>query len=70
MIDEKELLALSEDEELAIIDFLQSNLFNSSNQVPEEQQNIVGERMEKIENGECKFYSLEEFREQLNKRKD
>lgn len=70
MINEKELLALSDNEKLAIIDFLQSNLFGSSYQIPSDQQNIVAERIERIEKGDGKFYTLEQFEEKLNKRKD
>ena len=70
MIDEKELLALSEDEKLAIIDFLQSNLFGDSYRVPIDQQNIVAERIEKIEKGETKFFSLKEFKEKLENGQD
>jgi hypothetical protein len=57
------------DENMAVIDFLQSNSFNASYQITDEQQNIVAERIEKIEKGNAKFYSLEEFKEKLIKRK-
>jgi hypothetical protein len=69
MINEKELLALSDNEKLAIINFLQSNLFGASYQIPEDQQNIVAERIERIEKGDGKFYTLQQFEEQLIKRR-
>ena len=65
MITEKDLLALSEDEKLAIIDFLQSNLFGASYHVTVDQQNVVVEQMEKIKKGEAKFLSLEVFKGKL-----
>ena len=69
MIDKQELLNLTEDEKLAIIDLLQKNLWGPEYEITQEQRNVLEERIEKIEKGESRFYSLKEFQQQLAKRK-
>lgn len=69
MITEEELLKLNDDEKLAVINLLQSSLFDNHYKITEEQKCIVEERLEKIEKGETRFYSISEFETKLNQRK-
>lgn len=69
MIKEEELLKLNDAEKLAVINLLQSSLFNSNYTVTEEQLHIVEERLEKIEKGNTKFYTASEFQDKLKQRK-
>lgn len=69
MINATELLQLNDDEKLSIIDMLQSSLFNKDYVITEDQFSIVEERLEKIEKGETKLYSLAEFQEKINQHK-
>jgi len=68
IIKEKELLELKDDEKLAIINLLQSSLFDNKYAITEEQLDIVEERLEKIEKGNAKFYNISEFQDKLNQR--
>jgi len=69
MIKEEELLKLNDAEKLAVINLLQSSLFNSNYTVTEEQLHIVEERLEKIEKGNTKFHTVSEFQDKLKRRK-
>ncbi|RYD78990.1 MAG: hypothetical protein EOP55_05830 [Sphingobacteriales bacterium] len=69
MIKEEELLKLNDAEKLAVINLLQSSLFNSNYTVTEEQLHIVEERLEKIEKGNTKFHTVSEFQDKLKQRK-
>ncbi|MFW0714806.1 addiction module protein [Pedobacter sp. N23S346] len=69
MIKEEELLSLNDNEKLAVINLLQSSLFDHSYKVTTAQQHIVEERLEKIEKGETKFFTFSEFQNKLNQRK-
>jgi hypothetical protein len=69
MIKAEELLKLNDDEKLAIINLLQSSLFDEHYTITKEQHLIIEERLEKIERGEAKFYSLTEFQNKINQRK-
>ncbi|RZK52054.1 MAG: hypothetical protein EOO87_16115 [Pedobacter sp.] len=69
MINATELLQLNDDEKLSIIDMLQSSLFNKDYVITEDQFSIVEERLEKIEKGETKLYSLAEFQKKIDQYK-
>jgi len=69
MIKEKELLKLNDAEKLAVINLLQSSLFDGNYTITEEQQHIVEDRLEKIEKGEAKFFTVSDFQDKLNQRK-
>jgi len=69
MITEEELLKLNDDEKLAVINLLQSSLFDNHYKITEEQKRIVEERLEGIDKGETKFYSITEFQAKLNQRR-
>ncbi len=65
MINTAELLQLNDDEKLSIIDLLQSSLFDKNYVITDDQLSIVEERIEKLEKGESKLYSLDEFRSKI-----
>lgn len=65
MINTAELLQLNDDEKLSIIDLLQSSLFDKNYVITDDQLSIVEERIEKLEKGESKLYSLDEFRKKI-----
>lgn len=67
MINTAELLQLNDDEKLSIINLLQSSLFDKNYVITDDQLSIVEERIEKLEKGESKLYTLNEFRSKIKK---
>lgn len=67
MINRAELLQLNDDEKLSIINLLQSSLFDKNYVITDDQLSIVEERIEKLEKGESKLYTLNEFRSKIKK---
>jgi len=65
-----EILNLSKDEKLELLDALWENLNEEikDSEIPEWHKEILEERLKKIENGEMEFVSWEKVKEMLQER--
>jgi putative addiction module component (TIGR02574 family) len=67
MINTKEILSLSREEKILLIEKLWDSLKETQSEIPESQVSETLNRYERVTNGISKLYSLEELRENLRK---
>lgn len=66
----KKVLELPREERKNLLNLLQESLEPNNEEPPEWHGDVLAERNKKIESGDAKFLSLEEFNEKLDQRID